>query len=70
MVPSDVKILGTLKAFKFAIKRWLPETASVHSKNGMSTKLAFYEFRMYFVFTLAIFPLSHSFHINRIVDVE
>ena len=25
MVPSDVKILGIVKAFKFAIKRWIPE---------------------------------------------
>ena len=44
MVPSDVKNLGTVKAFKFVIKRWLPETTFVDSANGMSTKLAFCEF--------------------------
>ena len=68
MVPSNVKIFGTVKAFKSVIKRWLPENFPCRLCKRYATKLALYEFLMYFVFTLVVFPLSHSFHINRVID--
>ena len=45
MVASNAKNLGTVKAFIFAIKRWLPE--NYPCRLGMSIKLAFYEFLTY-----------------------
>ena len=46
-VPSDIKKLETVKALKFVIKRWLPETYPVDSANSIYTKLAFYELLTY-----------------------
>ena len=37
-VPTNIKKLGSVKTFKFAIKRWIPETAPGDSANGMSTQ--------------------------------
>lgn len=44
MVPSDVKKLEVVKAFKFAIKMWLPDISPADSANGMATTLILYDF--------------------------
>ena len=59
MVPSDVKNLMFLKLLSLLLKSGYQKTAPVDSANGISTKLAFYEFLAYFVFILVIFPVSH-----------
>lgn len=44
VVPSDVKKLEVVKAFKFAIKMWLPDISPADSANGMATTLTLYDF--------------------------